>query len=421
MCAVIFGMLAGCKKPAETPEPTPEPTAEATPEATPEVEQPVAERTSDYEFEDALVEFIEANGYEKENYMVSPTSFRAAMALAVSGADSDTKGSLLKAMGFESEDDMNAWYATVENAVKEFNEHLEYRKEQFERDKEFYGEDAKEPEGAFSIENSVWRNTNAPGTLSEKYIAYVNEHYDATAENVSADKITDAVNNWVDEKTHGLIKKISDDLSEREAVLVNTLYLKTSWYKNFTKEATQEKDFTTIDGKTVKMDFMNQQDSFRYYEDENGKFVILPMEGNISAIFILGDVGDVISKLSEANYEETHIELPKFETETSLDKKELVDFCKERGASIAFSNDADFSRMSEDMDLYISDIIQKTKIKTDEDGIEAAAVTAIMMDVKSAIMEEPEIKEFIANEPFKYLIVTESENPEILFCGQVVR
>ena len=164
---------------------------------------------------------------------------------------------------------------------------------------------------------------------------------------------------------------------------------------------------------------MNRQDSYRYYEDDKGKFVVLPMNGEINAVFILGDVDDVVEKLSNASYEEVAIKLPKFESETELTDNQLVDFCKARGAKLAFTTDADFGVMSDEMSLFITDIIQKTKIKVEEKGIEAAAATAIMME-ESCALEEPEVKEFIADRPFKYMILTDSEDPELLFYGQLV-
>ena len=77
-----------------------------------------------------------------------------------------------------------------------------------------------------------------------------------------------------------------------------------------------------------------------------------------------------------------------------------------------------------DFPWFIDDIIQKTKIKTDEDGIEAAAVTAI--EVKATGFMEPDQskpKEFIADHPFSFYIYSGlwNENPEMLFYGQCVK
>nr|WP_297764454.1 serpin family protein [uncultured Butyrivibrio sp.] len=374
---------------------------------------------ADMDFDSSLIKFIEDSGYADQNFMVSPTSFRAALALAVAGADNETKDELLHAMGFNSMDDVTTWYEGVVASEEDYAKWLENAKKDYEEFSQYYGDDSVAPDGAFDLENSIWRNTRSSGKLSKKYISYVEKNFDATAENVSPNKITDKVNGWINENTNGLIPSISNDLSMTDLILVNTLYLKTSWVNSFDDYATKTGDFTTISGATVEKEFMNQQDRFKYYEDENGKFVVLPMNGGINAVFILGDVDDINSKISEASYEEVAIKLPKFETETSLSDNQLIDFCKARGASSPFTEDADFSVMSNEMSLYITDIIQKTKIKLDESGVEAAAATVIMM-TEGCVEIEPEVKEFTADEPFKYMILTDSENPELLFYGQVV-
>ena len=375
----------------------------------------IPEVDADMDFNDALIDFIEKSGFQDKSYMISPTSFRAALALAVSGADNKTRDELLKVMNFNNMDELTAWYNGVSASVDSYNEWLKTARDEY---KELYGNEGSEPDGAFDLENSIWRNTKSSGELSEKYIKYVKEKFGATAENVSEDKITDTVNEWISQNTNGLIPSISNDLSYVDLILVNTLYLRTSWINDFYESGTQEGDFHTILGETVKKDFMNQQNRFRYYEDNSGKFVVLPMNGGINAVFILGDVDNVIDKMADATYEEVAVKLPKFESDTTLSDNQLVDFCIARGAEKAFTPDADFSIMSDEMQLYITDIIQKTKIKVDEKGIEAAAATAIMMT--ECCLEEPEIKEFTADQPFKYMLLTDSETPELLFYGQLV-
>ena len=371
------------------------------------------------DFNSPLIDFIEKYGFADKNYMISPTSFRAALALTVSGADNETKDELLKAMGFNSMDELISWYEGVTASVDSYNNWLKNAQDEFNEYRDYYEDDAQAPDGAFDLENSIWRNTKSSGKLSKKYIEYVKETFGATAENVSEKKITDTVNSWINENTNGLIPSISNDLSYADLILVNTLYLRTSWVNDFFEPATQEGNFRTLSGETAKKDFMSQQDKFRYYEDKNGKFVVLPMNGGINAVFILGEVDDVVSKIANASIEEVAVKLPKFELETSFSENQLIDFCKARGAGQAFTLDADFSLMSDDMKLFISDIIQKTKIKVDEKGIEAAAATAVIM-TESCALEEPEVKEFFANQPFKYMILTDSDSPELLFYGQLV-
>ena len=145
------------------------------------------------------------------------------------------------------------------------------------------------------------------------------------------------------------------------------------------------------------------------------------MKGNISAVFVLGDTSDLHKKLNTTEWEEVIVTLPKFEIATSLDSGELVDYIKTVSSGIAFTDDADFSIMCPDIPWLISDIIQKSKIKVDEDGLEAAAVTAMTMATNAAMPEPAKPKEFTADHPFSFYVFSNSgEKRELLFFGQYV-
>ncbi|WP_029320499.1 serpin family protein [Butyrivibrio sp. AE3004] len=350
------------------------------------------------EFDTSLVKFLEASGFEIENYMISPASFRAVIALAVAGADSETKAELLSAAGFGSEEEMNAWYKGLAGAPDTSGGGL-----------------------TFKLLNSVWHNTRLKGTVSENYKKYIETNYQAKASDVSADKITQEVNKWVNEGTGGLIPQIANDLSAEDMVLVNTLYLKSTWVFKFDEYLTEEGDFKAFDECNIKKVFMEQTSRFNFYEDDDTKLVVLPMVGNVEAVFVIGNTDEIQDKLSQATREKVHVKIPKLDTITSLDSGQLVAFLEKRGVKSAFSHGADFTAMSKDSGFYISDVIQKTKILMDENGIEAAAASAItMLGSAPPSMNPEEPKEFIANEPFKFIIMTGKTNKEILFYGQIV-
>lgn len=348
-------------------------------------------------FNGELVSFMNESKLSEENYMVSPTSFKAALCLAEAGANGQTKDELLKAMGFENEEQMNDWYNMVYNATLDFE--------------------------TFQIANSVWTNEDKGLEFKKEYIKKVTKDYSATAGTTPGADLADAVNSWVNESTNGQIKEISKDLSQVNFVLANALYLKAGWLNEFSESNTESGDFTTISGDTVTKEYMQQTDNFGYYEEKGGKLVILPLDGGIRAAFVLGNISDMDKALREVEYVDVDVKLPKMDIETALSDNELITFLQQQGVESAFLNSADFSGMC-DKPILISDIIQKTKIKTDEEGLEAAAVTAIMM-TESAMMvpEEREIKEFYATEPFKFLIFTNLENGdnEVLFYGQMVK
>ena len=134
------------------------------------------------DFDKTLIDFVEAQGYADKNYMVSTTSFRAALALAVAGADTETKQQLLTAMGFENVDELNDWYAQVTEIIDEFDKEIEMDKKEFEREREYFSDDAKAPDGELTMLNSVWNNTDLNGKFSKDYIKYVEKHYGIAAD-----------------------------------------------------------------------------------------------------------------------------------------------------------------------------------------------------------------------------------------------
>ena len=381
------------------------------------------------DFNNQLIAYVGENGYEKENYMISPTSYKAALCLAAAGANGQTQDELLKAMGFQNVDEMNAWYSMVYNETVDFNDSLEAEKEsiaeiQSDPDMADYYTVDGEPDGAFRLVNSIWANEDGNPEFTQEYIDLAKELYSAPATTVPGADLADAVNSWVSDATDGLINSITNDMSSVDLALVNALYLRAGWVDSFPEGGTVVDDFTTIDSDTVTKSYLCKQDDTYYYEDENGKLIILPLDYGVKAAFVLGEIDDIDTALKEATEYEVDIKLPKLDMESEFDSSVLIGYLKSQGVELAFDDSgvADFSTMST-VPVYISDILQKTRIKTDEEGLEAAAVTAIMMTESAAMPEEKEVKTFYATEPFKFFVYTELENEEneILFYGQMVK
>lgn len=362
---------------------------------------------------------------ERENYVVSPLSFRAALILAVEGAEASTRTQLLSAMRFSSEEEMTQWYAAVRESVDFFDGWVSRQKQIAEEEAQFYppGEAPEVPVRAYRVLNSVWNNTDRFGEFLPGYIRSISEQYAATADSLPADQITDAINSWCDEATAGLIPKISNDLSGCAAALVNAVYLKSSWVDEFSDYMTEPEDFTDIDGTVTHRDMMKAKDRYRFFEDEETKLISIPLNGGLTFIAVLGDDSDWLADYEAAEYTDVDLWIPMLDTESSFGREALVQYLMDRGAVDAFdANTADFSRMA-DYPWYISDILQKAKIKTDEEGLEASAVTMVMM-AEGAMLEpeEPQYREFHANEPFRYYIVTtQTQTPLVVFAGQEVR
>ena len=241
---------------------------------------------------------------------------------------------------------------------------------------------------------------------------------EARAESCPASAITEAINNWVNKETNGMIPNLVQDASQSAAVLVNALYLKTKWLEAFGESPLTE--FTTVSGQVVEKEFIEKTDRFQYYEDGENQIVVLPMQGGINLALVLGDGSNLPEKLGAAEYRKVHVSLPKFQVETSLDQKELVNYLRARGCGDMFSESCpDFDPMFT-KGIHVDDIIQKAKVKVDEKGLEAAAATAVIM-MRNTAMPNPELPaQFTADRPFQFVIYREDEAPELLFWGQIM-
>lgn len=404
-------LLSGCVMTVQAPgseQPiSPNPIVEE-----PKVEEPKVEIVSDNsgfnEFDSTLIKFID-DKKGQENYMISPMSFKYALGLAVLGSDGETKEELLKAMGYTSFDDLAALDKRMKATLDNFNMVNESNK------RHAYG-DEKIDEITFEIANSVW---DLYGLIKEDYKKEVKEKLNAEAKSVEFKNAVSEINAWVEEKTRGLIPNALNNLNpDIKGVLVNTLYLKSNWLEQFDLSSKPLK-FTDIDGNKVDKESMYRQDKYKYYKDKDVELVIVPLSGGIEVVYVVGDKSNIEEKINKAEYKEVLLEVPMMEFETSLEKGELVDYLSVMGVEKAFRGDADFDKMADD--FFISDILQKTKIKTDEEGLEAAAVTIITMKANAFIEPEKPI-EFTIDEPFSFYIYSEQEGiKDLMFYGQYVK
>lgn len=372
------------------------------------VEEIKNEKSGFNDFDSTLISFID-DKVGTENYMVSPMSFKYALGLAVLGSDGETKDELLTAMGYSSFDDLAALDKRMKATLADFESVNETNK------RHAYG-DEEIDEITFDIANSVW---DLYGLIKEDYKKEVKEKLNAEARSVEFKEAVNEINAWVNEKTRGLIPNALNNLNpDIKGVLVNTLYLKSSWLNEFNLSSKPLK-FTDIDGNKVEKSSMYRQSKYKYYKDKDVELIIVPLSGGINVVYAVGDKSNIEEKINKAEYKEVLLEVPMMEFETSLEKGELVEYLEKLGVQKAFRGDADFDKMADD--FFISDILQKTKIKTDEEGLEAAAVTIITMKANAFIEPEKPI-EFTIDEPFSFYIYSEQEGiKDLMFYGQYVK
>ncbi|MBO4356481.1 MAG: hypothetical protein J5850_06490, partial [Clostridia bacterium] len=365
-------------------------------------------KLSESEFDTKLISFISER--TEGNYMVSPLSFRYALGLLIAGANGETQAELLKALGVETVDEWTEYCRIFNGFVKAFDQSLQNEIEEFTEMKKrgYIDKDTPEPFRALRVANSVWKRDDITEDFKDAYKEYIEKNYAAEYRYFTRSNAVSLINDWAKIKTEGMIPRLLPDeydTSSLAIVLMNALYFKDTWVHEFEKYASKEEDFTTEKGEIVKKTFMHTTESFEYYEDENTQLVVLPMAGGVYMAVVLGDTGNLSEKIRNTSHESVKLSLPKFEIESSFDNQEFVNFLKENGVKAAFEGkNADFTNMIQ-WDLTVTDIVQKTKIKIDEDGVEAAAVTAIMLnDEACPIFEEPVV--FNADRPVSFYIYT---------------
>jgi serpin B len=142
--------------------------------------------------------------------------------------------------------------------------------------------------------------------------------------------------------------------------------------------------------------------------------IIVPDAGNFEAFessFDKETFDQIVDGMQPVSVE---LGMPKFEFDKGTN---LSDILKGMGMSDAFDPDkADFSGMTGNKDLFISDAFHKAFVAVDEAGTEAAAATAVIMETTSAPMYEVTLQ---IDRPFIF-IIRDIVSGQILFVGRVL-
>jgi len=350
-----------------------------------------------------------------QNIIYSPYSISLAMAMVWGGAENNTADEMAGVFHFSLTEER---FHPAFNAVD-----LDLRSRE-------YTDAETGAKLKLTIANSFW---------GQRDYHFLNSYLDLLALNYGAgiylldfmsspDKCTGIINGWIEEKTEGLIKDaipIDTITTDTRLVLANTIYFYANWLYKFSEDDTTDDVFYPADSDTIATPTMHQQGEFKYHEDADALSVELPYAGNKMSMLIVmpandfssyeaaltGDtVSGIVENLTSGNIK---LSLPKFKVEYTIDK--LVDTLKSLGMVDAFTDSADFSGITGNSALCITDVIHKAVITVDETGTEAAAVTVAVF-AETAV---PEWVSVIIDRPFLFFI-RDMETGSILFMGRVL-
>ena len=345
------------------------------------------------------------NSAESENVIISPLSISSALSMTLNGASGATRDAMLDALRMKG-----LTTGIINNSYKDLTEAL------LSVDKRVL----------ISITNSVWTENNF--VVKKPFNDILAQYYNAESKSfdINDPLVPKQVNSWIESKTNGLIKNMIDQLDPNTVMLlINAIYFKGKWNSQFDKANTVQGLFYKPGGLTAQVPMMKQTSEFKIYNGEGftlaefpygqGNFVmdlILPDDvSGIKSILALITDNSLKGWLNQMGERKTDLTIPRFKYGY---KKELKDILAGMGMAIAFSDNADFSNIS-DISLLISFVLHQAFIETNEEGTEAAAVTIVGISTTSM-----PVGPFILNIDHSFLyIIRETTTNSILFIGRV--
>ena len=360
----------------------------------------IVEQVGDYNIDIIRVTNSLSKG---SNYLISPYNIEVALNLLREGADGNTKDEIDKVIGNRKINDVS-----IENKIK--------------------------------VANGVFIKNSYKNIIKNDFINSLEDKYQAEVLYDDFKEPT-VINNWVNNKTNGMIEKLLDKMDDMFVLgLASSLALDVKWSSEFECINTKEEVFIKEDKQEFKTEMMHQtyEYSAQYFENEDAKGIILPYEkvsGNENELEFVGiipntTVDEYINKLTsdklnsifnntKASSSKLHINLslPRFTYSYSID--DLKGVLNKMGIIDAFNQEkANFSKITDEERLYVSTAIHKTKIELNERGTKAAAVTFFGLDAMGLAPQDYEEINIEFNKPFIYMIREKNTN-EILFFGTV--
>jgi len=366
---------------------------------------------------------------EDGNLFFSPYSISTALAMTYAGARGETAEQMVDTLHFVlPEERLHSAFNDLDEELAQRGKGRELLVVQPE------GDPVKENIEGFRLStvNALWGQVGYD--FLDEYLDLVERYYGGGLKTLDfigePEPSRLEINKWASDQTEGRIQNllppgVINPLTR--IILTNAIYFKARWENEFSERMTQDDTFYLLDGNTVTVPMMHQKTRFAYAEGgdfqavrlpylggEIAMVVLLPREGRFEAFegsLELNKLNDIIGDMV---VREVNLALPKFEFEADY---RLGKTLSDLGMPAAFSYGlADFSGMDGNRELFISSVIHKTFVSVDEEGTEAAAVTAIPM-MGSPPPAGP--VDFTANRPFIFLI-QDIETGSILFIGRIL-
>lgn len=355
---------------------------------------------------------------KQENLFISPQSITLALSMTYAGAAGTT------ATAFESTLHQGLPAGQFHRAMNDLDRQLVSR-----------------GQGARAADGKAFRLTIANQLFAEKSFGFEVPFLDTLAQEYGAnvrllDFVTQPepsrgrINDWVAQRTEDRIKDLLAQgtiTPDTRAVLVNAIYFNAAWKTQFDEKLSRNVAFHALDGSSPQVPMMLHGElsargatvggvevvSLPYDGDELSMLVLMPPMGAFTSFeqgLTAQALGGYVAALAN---EKLTLTMPKFELRTSASLNEPL---ATLGLGVAFSDAADFSGMSKQANLAISDVVHQSFVKVNEAGTEAAAATAVVVGVTSV----PQTRTVTIDRPFVFAIRDDATGA-IVFLGRYVK
>lgn len=355
-----------------------------------------------------------------ENIFYSPYGINAALSILANGASGNTRTEILHALEADNVENLNDGHKRFSEAAKEI----------------YGGENLFMESNLLLIDKKITGHgldSNFKRVVSDVYKSDVREA--DFSRNLDSEKAK--ITRWVSDKTNSFIPDYKSIVTADTVTdLLNVVYFKGKWAMPFDAIDTHKATFTNRDGSTATVDMMNKdfEDSIAYHADDKFKAIALPYSAG-ATMYLIMPVNDDSLNIAEAWSNETQayradfieglrrspafdgdvvVCLPKFELDI---ENNLVDSLKAMGITKSFTDGAEFFNIINDTPLKIENAQHRAKVKVDELGTEAAAITEIQMNCTAMPFQPPKVY-FLAERPFLF-VIRDVQSDVTLFAGVV--
>jgi len=360
---------------------------------------------------------------EDADTVFSPASVASALRMALCGARGDTAAELAHALHLDGSDRQEDVAVSGLRLVSAW------------RDGGPGGEPGSGPgrgSATFRAPNTVWVQSGLPLRPDFTARLRVAAATLADADFAAAPEAARAlINRVIAEQTEGKITGLLPPGAVSQLtrlVLASAVYLKAAWTQPFPESATAGAPFypdgQDHPGLTVPMMHLTAPQA--YLRGDGYQAVLLPYRDIGLAMAVVlpdGPLPALRPKVAAAGLggllagtarHQVTLSLPRFRLEAAFN---LIPALRRLGVTKAFSDDADFSGITDAEPLRIGAVVHKGYIDVDEHGTEAAAATAIVLRGMAAFRRPPPVT-MVVDRPFLFAIIdTATMLP--LFLGQV--